>query len=131
MKVAYDDQHDVLDITERKSIDGSSLEYDAGVAVHFGTDGRRDIVAATIMGASFWFKKGYDESSDTWFLGDTDKRQSKLTVDGDFLGYWPMEDEDEDFPVPIGFALRHASKHLVSVRHRLEKPAQITKQPQA
>ena len=131
MKVSYDRQHDILDISEGPSVDGSSIEHDPGVAVHFGTDGGRDIVAATVMGASSWFKKGYDESSDTWLFGDTDQEHSRVTTDGDFLGYWPLVDEDKDFPVPIGFALRNASKHLASVRHHLEKTVQPTKQPQS
>ena len=83
------------------------------------------------MGASHWFRKGYDESADTWFLGDTDDKQSKVVVDGDFLGYWPLKDEYEEFPIPIGFALLNASKYLASVRHRIEKRAATTKQPQA
>ena len=130
MKVAYDEEFDILDVSIGKSVDGSSLEDHTGVAVHFGTDGGTDIVAATILGASFEFKSNYDETSDTWFLGDTDSKTSKITTNGDFLGYWPPEDEDEEFPIPIGFALLNASKHLASVRHRIEKRAATTKQPQ-
>lgn len=130
MKVSYDRQHDILDISEGPSVDGSSIEYDPGVAVHFGTEGGRDIVAATVMGASSWFKKGYDETSDTWLLGDTVEEHSKVTTDGDFIGYWPLEDEDKELPVPIGFALMNASKHLASVRHHLEEPVKAANQPQ-
>lgn len=131
MKVIYEEQDDLFDISRDVRIyDGASIEEDPGVVLHFGTDGGRDVVALTVVGASSWFKKSYDKTSDTWSFGVTDNSQSKLRVDGDFLGYWPLVDEDEDFPLPIGFALRNASKHLASVRHHLEKPARTTKQPQ-
>ena len=130
MKVAYDDEFDILDMTVASSVDGSSLEDNTGVILHFGTDDGRDIVAVTVLGAPYWFRVGYDEASDTWLLGDTDEEHSKVTTDGDFIGYWPLEDEDEELPVPIGFALRNASKHLAAVRHHLEELAKTTKQPQ-
>lgn len=132
MRVTYEEQDDLFDISKGSHIyDGADLRDYNGVILHFGTDGGRDIVAVTVMGASHWFRKGYDESADTWFLGDTDDKQSKVVVDGDFLGYWPLKDEYEEFPIPIGFALLNASKYLASVRHRIEKRAATTKQPQA
>ena len=132
MKVTYEEQDDLFDISKGSHIcDGADLRDYNGVILHFGTDGGRDIVAVTVMGASYWFKKGYDETSDTWLLGDTNEEQSKVTTDDDFIGYWPLEDEYEDSPIPIGFALLNASKHLASVRHHLEKPAPATQQPQA
>ena len=131
MEVTYDEEFDILDMSMGQSVDGSSLEDNVGVAVHFGTDGGTDIVAATIMGASFEFNRGYDKPSDTWFLGETDAEISKVTTDGDFLGYWPPKYEDDDLPVPIGFALLNASKHLSGVRRRLvERRAATTRQPQ-
>ena len=131
MKVTYEERDDIFDISKGVRIyDGASLEDYNGVILHFGTEGGRDVVALTVLGASFWFKNGYDETSDTWFLGDTDDEYSKVTTDGDFLGYWPLEDEDEDFPIPIGFALLNASKHLADVRHHFEKPAVTVKQSQ-
>ena len=131
MKVAYDEEFDILDVSIGKSVDGSSLEDHTGVAVHFGTDGGTDIVAATVLGASFEFKNNYDETSDTWFLGDTDSKTSKITTNDDFLGYWPPEYEEDDLPVPVGFALLNASKHLAGVRRQLiERRATTTKQPQ-
>ena len=131
MKVTYEEQDDLFDISKGMHIyDGASLEDYNGVILHFGTEGGRDIVAATVMGASYWFRNGYDESSDTWLLGDTDEEHSKVTTDGDFIGYWPLEDEYEGSPIPIGFALRNASSHLESVRHHLEKHAKTFRQSQ-
>ena len=132
MKVSYDEQHDLLDISKGMRIyDGADLQDYNGVILHFGTDGGRDTVAITVMRASYWFRKGYDKSTDTWFLGDTDENQSKVIIDGDFLGYWPLVDEYQDCPVPIGFALLNASKHLADVRRFLDKPMVATKQLQA
>ena len=132
MQVTYEEQDDILDISKCVPVyDGASLEDNTGVILHFATDGGRDVAAVTVLGACYWFRRGYDESSDTWFLGDTDDKQSKVIVDGDFLGYWPLVDKDEHCPIPIGFALRHASKYLAGVRHHLEAPAVVTKQPQA
>lgn len=132
MKVTYEEQDDLFDISKGVLIyDGASLEDYSGVILHFGTERGRDIVAATVMRASYWFRNGYDESSDTWLLGDTDEEHSKVTTAADFTGYWLLEDEYEDSPVPIGFALQNASAHLASVRHHLEKPTQTKKQPQA
>ena len=131
MKVTYEEQDDLFDISKGSHIyDGADLRDYNDVILHFGTDGGRDIVAVTVMGASYWFKRSYDETSDTWFLGDTDEDQAKVIADGDFLGYWPLEDEDEEFPIPIGFALLNASKYLASVRHRIDKRTATTKQPQ-
>ena len=133
MKVTYEEQDDILDLsTGVHTVDGSSIEEDVGVVLHFGTDRGCDIVAVSIMGASYWFRKGYDETSDTWLLGDTTSDPSLITKDGDFVGYWkPDEFDPDELPDPIGVEIKHASKHLASVRHHLEKPVQATKQPQA
>lgn len=132
MKVAYDKQHDLLDLsTGVHIIDGSSIEEDVGVVLHFGTDGGCDIVAVSIMGASYWFKRGYDEASDTWLLGDTTSDPSLITNDGDFIGYWkPDEFDPDELPDPIGIKINHASKHLASVRHHFEEPALDAIKPQ-
>lgn len=132
MKVTYEEQDDILDLsTGVHTVDASSIEEDVGVVLHFGTDGGCDIVAVTIMGASYWFRKGYDEMSDTWLLGDTTSDPSLITKDSDFIGYWkPDEFGPDELPDPIGVEIKHASKHLVSVRHRIEKRAATTKQPQ-
>lgn len=133
MKVTYEEQDDILDLsTGVHTVDGSSIEEDVGVILHFGTDRGCDIVAVTVMGASYWFRKGYDETSDTWLLGDITSDPSLITKDGDFIGYWkPDEFDPGELPDPIGVEIKHASKHLASVRHRIEKRAATTKQPQA
>ena len=132
MKVIYEKQDDLFDISRDVRIyDGASIDEDPGVVLHFGTDGGRDIVAVTVMGASYWFKKGYDETSDTWLLGDKTSDPSLITKDGDFVGYWKLDEFDPDeLPDPIGVEIRHASKHLAGVRHHLEEPAKAANQPQ-
>lgn len=129
MKVTYEEQDDILDLsTGVHTVDGSSIEEDVGVILHFGTDRGCDIVAVTVMGASYWFRKGYDETSDTWLLGDITSDPSLITKDGDFIGYWkPDEFDPGELPDPIGVEIKHASKHLASVRHRIEKRAATTK----
>ena len=133
MKVTYEEQDDILDFsTGVHTVDGASIEEDPGVVLHFGTDGGTDVVALTVMGASYWFKKGYDETSDTWLLGDTTSDPSLITKDGDFVGYWkPDEYDPDELPDPIGVEIKYASKHLAGVRRQLiEKRAATTKQPQ-
>ena len=133
MKVSYDNQHDILDFSMDgvSIVDGASLD-DPGVVLHFGTDGGTDVVALTVMGASCWFNKSYDESSDTWTFGDTNERNSVVTTNGDFLGYWPQDELDDELPLPTGLVLLNVSKHLAGVRRQLVKRrAATTKQPQA
>ena len=133
MRVTYEEQDDILDFsTGVHTVDGSSIEEDVGVILHFGTDGGTDVVALTVMGASYWFRKGYDETSDTWLLGDTTSDPSLITKDGDFVGYWkPDEYDPDELPDPIGVEIKHASKHLAGIRRQLvERRAATTKQPQ-
>ena len=132
MKVAYDRQHDLLDFsTGVHTVEGASIEDDPGVVLHFGTDEGTDVVALTVMGASYWFRKGYDEASDTWLLGDTTSDPSLITKDGDFVSYWkPDEYDPDELPDPIGVEIKHVSKHLAGVRRQLvERRAATTKQP--
>ena len=114
MRHSYDEEFDILSLsTGQPQLDGASLLDYMDIAAMFGTDGGQDIVGVEVMGASYWFRKGYDKEKDTWLLGDTTDNPKMITVDDDFVGYWqPDEDLPNEVPDPIGVVVHNASKHI-------------------
>ena len=127
MKAIYEKQDDLLYLSYGMCVkDGASLEDDPGVMLDLGTDGGCDIVAVTIMGASSWFKRGFDEASDKWLIGDTTDNLEMVTTDGDFVGYWqPDKYDPNESADPIGLEIKHVSKHVPgSIRKALREAYQ-------
>ena len=120
MKAIYEKQDDLLYLSYGvRAKDGASLEDDPGVMLDLGADGGCDIVALTIMGASSWFDKGYDEVSDKWLIGSTTDVPGMVTVNGDFVGYWQPDRYDlDEVPDPIGVEIRHVTKNVSEHIHK-------------
>lgn len=114
MKAIYEKQDDLLYLSYgERAKDGASLEADSGVMLDIGTDDGCDIVAITIMGASSWFDKGFNEASDKWLIGDMTDDLEMVTINGDFVGHWqPDRYDPSEAPDPIGVEIRHVSKHV-------------------
>lgn len=130
MKAIYEKQDDLLYLScGVRAKDGSSLEDDSGVMLDLGTDGGCDIVAVTIMGASSWFNRGFDEASDKWLIGSTTDAPGMVTVNGDFVGYWQPDIYDPDeVPDPIGVEIKHVSEHVPGHVRKALRDAYRTKQ---
>lgn len=130
MKAIYEKQDDLLYLSYgARAKDGASLEDDPGVMLDLGTDSGCDIVAITIMGASYWFKRGFDEASDKWLIGSTTDAPGMVTVNGDFVGYWQPDRYDPDeVPDPIGVEIGHVSEHVPGRIRKALRDAYQTRQ---
>ena len=125
--VYYDDEVDALRITTdafRIAADkdeGTSppLWYNDDIVVDLATEDGHDIVGLGILCASLYLplgKKGYDAETDTLLMGDSTSDPALITENGDFIGYWKVdEDYSDGFLYPIGVVVKRASVHLTDV----------------
>jgi hypothetical protein len=116
MRVNFDREANVLNITSGTPVaTAASLLDDPGVAVELATAEGHDIVGLIVIGASAYLPLGlgYDSKTDTLLLGKKTDDPDLVTVCGDFVGFWQVDElEPDGFRDPIGVAIRQASVHL-------------------
>ncbi len=131
MRVTYDPEVDALRVwTGQKAVDGTSLEREFGTAVYLGTADGHDVVGFEVLGASVYLPLGlgYDVESDTLTIGETTDAPGLVTENGDFVGYWEVDEHEPDgFRNAIGVAIRRASEHLLPALATLPQPLEVIK----
>ena len=125
MELDYNSLDDVLHLGPEGQVeDGCALLDNPGIVLLTGTDGGCDIVGAVIMAASYHMslRHGYDAKSDTLLLGKDTDDSALITKNGDFVGYWKLDEDDlNGLWEPTGVAIKQASEHLAPVLEILPK----------
>ena len=109
MRVTYDKEVDGLRVWNgQEALDGASLLREFGTAVYQGSEDGYEVVGFEVLGATVYlpFGRGYDADSNTLTIGDTTDDPDLVTENGDFIGYWEVDQEEPDgFWNPVGVAL--------------------------
>ena len=117
MRAHYDSEFNVLTLrTDAAAATEASLLDDAGIVLELADQDGYDIVGLMVMGAPAYVAQGYDAKEDVLRLGRTTTPELVVRENGDFIGYWQADAGDPDgVMLPVGVAVRNASKHLASV----------------
>ena len=115
--VHYDSEIDALRVaTDRDGDTSDSLWHNGDIVVDLATEEGLDIVGLGVLCASSYLplgKKGYDADTDTLLMGYSTPDPALITENGDFIGYWQVDEADPDgFRYPIGVVVKRASVHL-------------------
>ncbi len=122
MIVTYDREADVLYLhTGRKIDETTSFSEGPQGAVDLATKGGREVIGFEILAASMYFDC-YDAGKDVWTLGETTDDPELMTVTGDFVAYWALDEFDPDDTMDfIGITVLHAGKYLDPIRAGIAK----------
>ena len=118
MEASYNKKNNILYLCSKGRIHAEELETAPGIVVDLvGEDPQFPCAFSGIevSGASAFLplgKKGYDAATDTLTFGESTDVSKLITENGDFVGYWVEDPHDPDDAIPIGVALRRASKYL-------------------